>query len=138
MEICGWKGLQHPNYVSVEHSHSSTGPPNWWKHIKISIWNPIIDRMKSKLASWKGNLLSIGGWETLIKSCLSNLPLYYMSLFPILKGVLEILSTLQRQFLLGGNTGKKKSLPLVKWKTLEHPKFLGELGLGNLHNKNPF
>ncbi|GJT62073.1 hypothetical protein Tco_1005606 [Tanacetum coccineum] len=34
----------------------------------ISSWSTIIDRFKSKLSSWKANLLSIGGRLTLIKS----------------------------------------------------------------------
>lgn len=67
------------------------GPSN-----RISMWNPVIARMEKKLASWKGNLLSIGGRTTLIKASLSSIPLYYMSLFPIPKGVLDKLKRIQR------------------------------------------
>lgn len=42
----------------------------------LNLWNPIIERMEKKLASWKGGLLSLGGRATLIKAYLSNLPLY--------------------------------------------------------------
>ena len=48
-----------------------------------SIWNPILEKMERKLASWKKLYLSMGGRVTLIKSTLSNLPTYFLSLFPI-------------------------------------------------------
>ena len=48
-----------------------------------SIWNPILEKMERKLASWKKLYLSKGGRVTLIKSTLSNLPTYFLSLFPI-------------------------------------------------------
>lgn len=46
--------------------------------------------------------LSKGGWMTLLKSTLFNLPTYYLSLFPILVGVANRLDKLQRDFLWGG------------------------------------
>ena len=48
-----------------------------------SIWNPILEKMERKLAGWKKLYLSKGGRVTLIKSTLSNLPTYFLSLFPI-------------------------------------------------------
>ena len=48
-----------------------------------SIWNPILEKMERKLASWKKLYLSKGGRVTLIKNTLSNLPTYFLSLFPI-------------------------------------------------------
>lgn len=40
-------------------------------------WNPVIEKVRSRLASWKGRNLSIGGRVTLINSVLNSLPLYY-------------------------------------------------------------
>lgn len=60
---------------------------------RIEMWNPIIEKFNKKLASWKGNLLSIGGRLTLIKASLTSLPLYFMSLFPVPKGVSQKLLT---------------------------------------------
>ena len=48
-----------------------------------SIWNPIIEKVERRLAGWKRLYLSKGGKVTLIKSTLSNLPTYFLSLFPI-------------------------------------------------------
>ena len=48
-----------------------------------TIWNPILDKMERRLAGWKRLYLFKGGRVTLIKSTLSNLPTYFLSLFPI-------------------------------------------------------
>ena len=58
------------------------------------IWNPIVEKLERRLAGWKRIYLSKGGCLTLIKSTLSNLPTYLLSLFPIpatmAKGILKI------------------------------------------------
>jgi hypothetical protein len=48
-----------------------------------SIWDPILEKMERKLSGWQRMYLSKGGRVTLIKSTLSSLPTYFMSLFPI-------------------------------------------------------
>ena len=52
-----------------------------------SIWNSILERMEKKLSSWKLLYLSKGGRLTLLKSTLSSLPTYYLSLFMVPKVV---------------------------------------------------
>ena len=64
-----------------------------------SIWNPILEKMERKLAGWKKLYLSKGGRVTLIKSTLSNLPTYFLSLFPIPASVANRIARLQRDFL---------------------------------------
>jgi hypothetical protein len=49
-----------------------------------SIWDGVIEKIERCLAHWKMMYLSKGGRITLIKSTLSNLPTYFMSLFPSL------------------------------------------------------
>ena len=48
-----------------------------------SIWNPILEKMERRLEGWKRLYLSKGGRVTLIKSTISNLPTYFLSLFAI-------------------------------------------------------
>ncbi|XP_077246042.1 uncharacterized protein LOC143885884 [Tasmannia lanceolata] len=50
------------------------------KHGKAS-WNPIVERVERRLATWKRNLVSRGGRLTLIKAVLANIPIYQLSLF---------------------------------------------------------
>lgn len=94
-----------------------------------------MERMNKKLASWKGKMLSLGARITLIKASLSSLPLYYMSLFPIPKGVIEKIVKTQRRFFWCGET-RSKPMSLVSWELIELPKSLGGLGVGNLINRN--
>ena len=54
----------------------------------LSIWNTVIEKMEiKKLARSKQMYLSKGDRLTMIKSTLSNLPAYYLSLFQIPMGV---------------------------------------------------
>ena len=48
-----------------------------------TIWNLILEKMEIKLVGWKKLYLSKGGRVALIKSTLSNLSTYFISLFPI-------------------------------------------------------
>jgi hypothetical protein len=51
------------------------------------------------LVRWKRVSLSKGGRLTLIKSTISNLPTYYLSVFPIPVGVANLIDKLWRDFL---------------------------------------
>ena len=53
------------------------GMPLGVSHKSPSIWNPILEKMKRKLAGWKKLYLSKGGRLTLLKSMLSSLPTYF-------------------------------------------------------------
>ena len=48
-----------------------------------AVWNPIIEKVERRLAGWKRLYLSKWGELTLIKSTLSNLSTYLLSLFTI-------------------------------------------------------
>ena len=46
-----------------------------------AIWNPILKKMEKKLSRWKRLYLSKGGRLMLIKSTLTSLPTYFLSLY---------------------------------------------------------
>ena len=100
-----------------------------------SIWNPILEKMERKLAGWKKLYLSKGGRVALIKSTLSNIPTYFLSLFPILASMANRIARLQRDFLWGG-LGDKPKFHLVDWSTMCTPLSLGGLGIRNLGTFN--
>ena len=77
-----------------------------------SIWNSILERMEKKLSGWKRLYLSKDGRLTLLKSTLSSLPTYYLSLFTIPKAVANRLERIQRNF-LGGSSVECFKYPLV-------------------------
>ena len=114
---------------------SYLGPPIGSNVSRIKVWEPIVDRMTKKLASWKGTLLSLGGRATLIKASLSCIPMYYMSIYPMPSGVRDLISRIQRNFLWNGHSEKNRLSPAA-WHLIELPKSLGGLGLGNIHQKN--
>ena len=84
--------------------------------------------MESKLALWEANHLSIGGRVTLMKSFLSNLPLYFMSIFKCPVSVVKCIEKLQRDFLCHGrNSGKK--FHWVDWASFCKAKVEGGVGI---------
>ena len=96
-----------------------------------SIWNPIPERMEKKLSSWKQLYLSKGGRLTLLKSTLSSLPTYYLSLFTIPKAMAIRLECIQRNF-LWGSSGKRFKYPLMAWEKVCLRRELGGLGIRKL------
>ena len=70
-------------YLPMKH----LGLPLGTKFKDKTIWNPILEKMERRLVGWKCLYFSKGGRVTLIKSTLSNLPTYFLSLFPIFAGV---------------------------------------------------
>ena len=92
------------------------------------IWNPILEKMEKKLSEWKRLYLSKGGKLTLLKSTLSSLPMYFLSLFTIPKAVAARMESIHRNFLWGSSEGSFK-YPLVAWEKVCLPMELGGLGI---------
>lgn len=102
---------------------------------RLRTWDPLLEKMNSKLATWKGRSLSIGGRLTLIKASLSNLPMYNMSLYPIPMGIIEKINKIQRQFLWSGEIDKK-GMALIRWELIQLPKRFGGLNVSNIFSRN--
>ena len=91
--------------------------------------------MGKKLSGWKRLYLSKGGRLTLLKSTLSSLPTYYLSLFTVPKAMAMRLERIQRNFLWGSST-KCFKYPLVTWEKVCLPRELGGVGIRNLVSFN--
>lgn len=73
-----------------------------------SVWDDVIRRMKEKLAAWKKKFLSKAGRLVLIRSCLSSLPIYFLSLIHM-PAIVELkLTRLMRKFLWDSTEIKRK------------------------------
>ena len=83
----------------------------------MAIWDNIEERFRKKLVLLKRQYISKGGRLTLLRSTLSSLPIYYMSLFHLPRRVKLRLEYIQRDFLWGGGSLEKKP-HLVKWATV--------------------
>ena len=87
--------------------------------------------MEKKLSGWKRLYLSKGGTLTLLKSTLSSLPAYCLSLFTIPKVMATRLERIQRNFLWGSSIECFKYL-LVAWEKVCLRHEFGGLGIWNL------
>ena len=81
---------------------------------KIDAWKPVLMKIESRLASWKVRLLTKAGRLTLIKSVLSSLPVYFMSMFKMPKTVAAKIVKMQRNFFWGKSPGESKCYPSVR------------------------
>lgn len=76
-------------------------------------WELVIEMFENRLMGWKRNFLSKGGRFTLIKSTMSNLPVYYLSILTIPKDIAKKLDNIQCRFLWGDEDGKGSTIWLI-------------------------
>ncbi|RVW40194.1 Transposon TX1 uncharacterized 149 kDa protein [Vitis vinifera] len=101
----------------------------------VAMWDGVEERFRKRLTMWKRQYLSKGGRATLIRSTLSNLPIYYMSVLSLPSSVRRRLEQIQRDFLWGGGSLERKP-HLVRWKVVCLSKKKGGLGIKCLSNLN--
>ena len=106
-------------------------------HRAMGVWDSIEERFRKRLSSWKRQYISKGErpLSSLIRSTLSSLPIYFLSLFRMPKLVCSRLEKIQRDFLWGGSNLERKP-HLVNWKTVCLEKSRGGLGVRGLSKMN--
>ena len=105
------------------------------KHRATYVWDEVEERLRKRVALLKRQYISKGGRLTLIRSTLSNMPTYLMSLFRLPRKVKLRLEKIQWDFLWGGGNLERK-LHLVNWDTVCLSKEKGGLGIRNLSKFN--
>ncbi|KAJ9709585.1 hypothetical protein PVL29_001188 [Vitis rotundifolia] len=98
-------------------------------------WDPVIERISSRLDGWQKAYLSFGGRITLIQSCLTHMPCYFLSLFKIPASVAARIERMQRDF-LWSRVGEGKRDHLVRWDVVCNPKTKGGLGFRRISLRN--
>ena len=93
----------------------------------LGVWDSVEERFRKRLTSGKMHYISKGGRLTLIRSTLSSLPIYYLSLFRMSQKVCARMERIQRQFLWGGRN-LEKTPHLVNWATVCTKKRKGGMG----------
>ena len=107
------------------------GMPLGSSHKPPSIWNPILEKIERKFVGWKNLNLSKGGRLTLLKSTLSSLPTYFLSLFTTPTHVANKIEKLQKDFLWGDT-----KTHLLGWDKVCMPMANGGLGIRKLTTFN--
>ena len=65
----------------------------------LSFWDPVVCKISKRLDCWKYAYFSLGGRITLIQSCLSSIPLSFLSFFCIPVAIAQNIEKLMRDFL---------------------------------------
>ena len=98
---------------------------------EVATWDGVEERLRKRLSIWKRQYISKGGRMTLIRSTLSSMPIYCMSLFQMPRSVSLRLERIQRDFLWGGGALERKP-HLVEWSIICSDKRKGGLGVRSL------
>ena len=107
------------------------GLPTMVGRKKGAVFRTVRERLKEKVNSWHGNLLSIAGKEVLIKSVLQAIPTYTMSVFQLPITLCRDLNALVAKFWWGKNGGR--GIHWKKWKFLCKRKEEGGLGFRDFY-----
>ncbi|GMY29704.1 putative RNA-directed DNA polymerase [Fagus crenata] len=95
----------------------------------------LIEKVRDKLAGWKAKTLSMAGRCTLINSVSSAIPTHVMQCCLLPSKTCVELDKLNRNFLWGDSSAKKK-LHLIKWDSVSRPKEEGGLGIKRSRCRN--
>ena len=92
----------------IKHHEKYLGLPSLVGRNKKNTFKSIKDKLRKKLAGWKGKLLSKVGKEVLIKVVAQAIPTYTMSVFKLPKSLCEDLTSMIRNFWWGQRIDKRK------------------------------
>ncbi|RVW78939.1 putative ribonuclease H protein [Vitis vinifera] len=98
---------------------------------EVATWDGVEERLRKRLSIWKMHYIYKRGRMTFIRSTLSSMPIYGMSLFQMPRSVSSRLERIQRDFLWGGGALERKP-HLVEWYIICSDKRKGGLGVRSL------
>jgi hypothetical protein len=107
------------------------GAPIFKGKPKVIHFQPIADKIKSKLASWKASLLSMAGRVQMVKSVINNMLLHTMAVYSWPISLLKEIERWIKNFIWSGDTDKRK-LVTVAWKKVCSDFNEGGLGIKSL------
>lgn len=98
-------------------------------------YNFIAERVMNKLAGWKAKFLSFASCAVLVKLVMSAIPNYIMQGVALSMHLCNKLDKINRDFLWGSSSEKRK-LHLVGWSKIIKPKKEGGIGIQAARAKN--
>lgn len=82
---------------------------------------PLIDKVAGKLQNWKGKLLDKAGRLTLVRTVMSSIPIYFVTVFKQKKWAIKKIDRI-RSFLWKGSDQANCGYCLVRWQKTVLPK----------------
>lgn len=111
------------------------GIPILHGRVTRNTFQPIVDKVRNKLSTWKIKTMSRMARLVLIQSVTSTIPFYYMQTVKLPAGIIREIEKLNRDFLWGDTQDKRQHHP-ISWKVICSPKDEGGLGLKQLNLVN--
>jgi hypothetical protein len=93
---------------------------------------PLLDKARAKLAGWQGQLLNIAGRKELVKTVLSSLPTYLLTILKPPKQFIKDLDKMRRRFLWVGSQELHRGKCKLSWLRVTRPVKYGGMGIHNL------
>ena len=94
---------------------------------------PLVDKVASRLPTWKAGLINRAGRTVLIKSTLSAIPIHTAMAVKISPWVIKCIDGYRRGFLWSGAESAKAGHCRLAWLRVCRPTELGGLGIVDLH-----
>lgn len=94
-------------------------------------WMWLLAKIERKLYTWSHRWLSRAGRLVMVKEVPEAMPVYWMALTWIPRGILDKIRRMCFSFLWSGSK-EKKTMPWVRWERIAIPKALGGWGLKNI------
>ncbi|KAH1253271.1 putative ribonuclease H protein [Glycine max] len=93
------------------------GVPLSCKKLNVHHYLPLVEKIVGRIRHWSSKLLSIAGRIKLVRSIITAIAQYWMSVFPIPKKVIQKIDSICRSFIWSGSVEVKRK-SLVAWKQL--------------------
>ena len=92
---------------------------------------PVVVKVMNRVAGWKGKLFSSVGKLTLLRSCLTSIPIYLLSVIKFPKWAIESINSHMANFLWNDQNGNHK-IHLSNFQSLTQRKEFGGWGILDL------
>ena len=99
--------------------------------MRVADWQPVVGKVEQRLEGWKAKVLSKGGRLVLLRSVLSAIPTFYLSVFKIPTTIEQRLNGLMQRFFWRGSK-ERRGMALVAWDDICTSTDQGGIGVQHL------
>ncbi|KAE8817415.1 hypothetical protein D1007_04833 [Hordeum vulgare] len=125
--------MSHLNFPIKSFPAVYLGMPLSLRNLTKLELDPLISKFGNKAGTWKGKLMAKSGRLVLLKTGLSSLAIYMMTIHKLPAWVLKRLTQICRSWLWSGDTNGNTVNCRVAWNLICRPKCLGGLGVLDLN-----